>query len=542
MGKWAKAAMDRDQLVLIATTLSDRIPEDHSVRLFWELLGSYDWGLWEARYCGCHGQPPIHPRLVAGVLLYGLTQGIRSSRRLEWACAHAVDFMWLAEGRVIDHSTFCNFRTAFRHELKDLFRHLGRLARAMGVVRLNAVCIDGTRVAAHSSRHGTRTAEGIEAELAKLDERLEAMLAEAESVDRAETAQLFGEDTAPVTSLPKQLASTQRRQATLTKALKELKARQANGSTQKKVAVTDPEAPILPNKGGGFAPNYTPVNAVDAAHRFIVAEEVQGNAGEAEALMPLLGETESIHGQAPDRTLADSGFCTPDNLVSLADHATDAYLAPSGERLEGENQTRSSKPNAAHRDDPRIPVPSELHDSLPRSTAKRLSKEAFLYDQPSDCYWCPMGKPLPLLRLETENRKGEPLIRRVYQCASCAGCPLRAACTDGKRNRRIRSNGENPHREAMAEKVHSPAGRAIYRQRQSVAESPFGVIKRVMGVRQFLLRGLEKVRTEWSWVCNAYNLRILISQLRRWKREIHRMMEQPERTPYGPCAPRPAPT
>jgi hypothetical protein len=150
-----------------------------------------------------------------------------------------------------------------------------------------------------------------------------------------------------------------------------------------------------------------------------------------------------------------------------------------------------------------------------------------------------MGKPLAFLRTDTENRKGEPLIRRVYQCASCAGCPLRAACTDGKRNRRIRSNGENPHREVMAEKVH---GRAIYRQRQSVAESPFGVIKRVMGVRQFLLRGLEKVRTEWSWVCNAYNLRILISQLRRWKREIHRMMEHPERPPCGPCAPRPAPT
>ena len=64
MSYWAKAAIDRDQIALIPTTLSDRIPEDHSVRLFWELIGTYDWRAWEARYCGCHGQPAIHPRIV----------------------------------------------------------------------------------------------------------------------------------------------------------------------------------------------------------------------------------------------------------------------------------------------------------------------------------------------------------------------------------------------------------------------------------------------------------------------------------------------
>jgi ABC-2 type transport system ATP-binding protein/transposase len=515
MSYWAKAEIDRDQIALIPLTLSDRIPEDHSVRLFWELLSTYDWQPWEARYCGCHGQPPIHPRIVAGVLLYGLTQGIRSSRRLEWACGHAVDFMWLAEGRVIDHSTLCAFRTTFRHELKDLFRHLGRLARVMGVVRLNCVAFDGTRVAANSSRHGTRTAESIEAELAKLDALFDGMLAEAEAVDERESATLFGEDVTPVTSLSKELASAKARQTKLRKAVDVLKARQASGSRQRAVAVSDPEAPILPNKGGGFAPNHTPVNAVDSGNRFIVAETVVGDEGEARALPPLLADTEATHGQAPEKILADSGFCTPGNLEALADHPTDAYLAPSGQRLEGENQTPSSKPNAAHRADPRVPVPSDRHDALPRNEHGRLSKEAFLYDEPSDCYWCPMGKPLAFVRIEQEDRDGQVLERRVYGCASCAGCPLRPSCTDRKRNRRIRSNGKNPLREAMALKVHSETGRRLYRQRQSVAESPFGVIKAVMGVRQFLLRGLQNVRTEWRWICTAYNLRILVKWVRR---------------------------
>lgn len=515
MSYWAESEIARDQIALFPTTLSDRIPEDHSVRLFWELLETYDWRAWEAQYCGCHGQPAIHPQVVAGVLLYGLTQGIRSSRRLEWACGHAVDFIWLAEGRVIDHSTLCGFRTRFRRELKDLFRHLGRLAMAMGVVRLNCVALDGTRVAANSSRHGTRQAGSIEEELAKLDQRLEAMLAEAEAVDQRESATLFGEDAAPVTSVPKELASLRGRQEKLKKALAMLQARQAAGSKQQSVALSDPEAPILPNKTGGFAPNFTPVTAVDAANRFIVAEQVEGDLGEAQALLPLLAQTEETYSETPQTALADSGFCTPDNLEGLVDHPTDAYLAPMGERLEGEHQTPSSKPNAAHRADPRVPVPADRHGELPRNEHGHLTKEAFLYDQTADCYWCPMGQPLTYVRTEQETREGTVLERRIYQGRACAGCPLRVSCTDKKRYRRIRSNGRNPLREAMTEKVHSAEGRRLYRQRQAVAESPFGILKRVMGVRQFLVRGLEKVRAEWRWACTAYNLRILMAWVRR---------------------------
>ena len=519
MAYWNQAKLGRDQIMLIPTTLADRIPEDHSVRLFWELLETYDWSPWELHYCGCQGQPAIPPRIVAGVLLYGLTQGIRSSRRLEWACGHAVDFMWLAEGRTLDHSTLCHFRRRFRNELKDLFRHLGRLAFAMGVVRLNCVAIDGTRVAANSSRHGTRKAESLEADLAKLDERIEELLSQAEEIDQQESSTLFG-DARPMTSVPDELATLKSRQAKLKKALDRLKSRQSKGSKQRSVAVADPEAPILPNKGGGFAPNYTPVVATDDKQRFIAAETVEGDESEGESLLPLLDQAQAIYGQVPTRTLADSGFCTPQNLEGLVDHPTDAYLAPTGERLEGENQTPSSKPNAAHRDNPRIAVPSDRHDALPHNEHGRLSKEAFLYDGKSDCYWCPMGQALKFVRTESECRGGQKIDRRVYVCTSCADCTLRSSCTDSKRNRRIRSNGRNPLREAMIEKVHSESGRKIYRQRQSVGESPFGIIKRVMNVRQFLLRGLRNVRQEWRWVCAAYNMRILVTWLRDQRQQL----------------------
>ena len=520
MGYWSKPEMDRDQMVLISTTLSDRIPEDHSVRLFWELLETYDWSGWEAHYCGCHGQPAIHPRIVAGVLLYGLTQGIRSSRRLEWACGHALDFMWLAEGRVIDHSTLCEFRVRFGGELKDLFRHLGRLALSMGVVRLNHVAIDGTRVAASSSRHGTRGVRSIEAELAYLDERLASMLAEAEQVDRRESADLFGEDASPVTTVGAELASLASRQKKLKQALSQLKARQASGSSQKKVAMADPEAPVVPNKDGGFRPNYTPVVASDSAQRYVLVETVQADEGEGKALLPLLDEIAEEYGQSAQTGSADSAYSTPENLEHLAGHATEMYIAPSGERLEGQRATAVPSPNVAQRDDPRQAVPEACWKDLPRTKRGRLAQEAFLYDALSDCYWCPMGQRLALRRVERERRDGRIQQRRVYLCASCGGCRLREGCAGRKRYRQVRARSVEPWREKMREKVYSEQGRAVYRQRQYVAESPFGVIKTVMGVRQFLLRGWQRVRSEWRWICTAYDLRILVRWVARQRQRL----------------------
>jgi transposase len=139
MGCWAKPPMAREQIVLFAPTLDATIAEDHPVRLVDEILGRMDWTAWEAKYNGGRGQPPIPPRVVAGVLLYGLSRGVRSSRHLEYLIGNNLDFIWLAEGRRIDHSTLCQFRKEFHGPLKDLFRQVCRIAMTMGLIRLNEV-------------------------------------------------------------------------------------------------------------------------------------------------------------------------------------------------------------------------------------------------------------------------------------------------------------------------------------------------------------------------------------------------------------------
>ena len=98
---WAKTTQTRDQLVLFPTRLDEAVGPEHRVRLLDDILSRLDWSQWEAEYVLTRGQPPIHPRILAGVILYGLLTRIRTSRALEESLQVRLDFRWLVEGRSI---------------------------------------------------------------------------------------------------------------------------------------------------------------------------------------------------------------------------------------------------------------------------------------------------------------------------------------------------------------------------------------------------------------------------------------------------------
>jgi len=117
--------MLRPQIVLFATTLEDRIPEDHPVRLIDEILDRPDWTDWELEYDSGHGQPPIHLKILSKVLLFAM---IRGSRKIEDTLHHSIGFMWLASDHTIDHSTLSNFRTKHPERLRDIDQQMVRYA------------------------------------------------------------------------------------------------------------------------------------------------------------------------------------------------------------------------------------------------------------------------------------------------------------------------------------------------------------------------------------------------------------------------------
>ena len=171
--------------------------------------------------------------------------------------------------------------------------------------------------------------------------------------------------------------------------------------------------------------------------------------------------------------------------------------------------------NPAKREDPRQPVPEADRPNLPRNDKQKLAKCCFVYDEATDMYFCPMGKEMPFRQTrKVQVPQGERVIG-VYACKDCANCPLAKECLDKTPNAGGRSIATrmNRQRERMHAKMQTEAGRKTYNRRMHIGETPFAIIKNIFEVRRFLLRGLEKVRTEWRWVCTAYNLKKLMAAI-----------------------------
>ena len=503
--------MQREQIRLFSPSLDAMIPDDHSVRLFDELLSTCDWTPWENHYCLVHGQPPIHPRIVAGVILYGLSRGMRSSRILEYMLASNIDFMWLAEGRTIDHSTICGFRTKFRRELKQLFKQLFTIAIKAGLANIETVALDATRVKANSSRHNTATAETITERMARLDQLIEHMLVEAEQAD-AEEPGLYGP--IPTDKLPKDLADAKQRRERLVKALAAAKARDESPQAKTKarkgkkvkpaaVPIADPESAVLPNKEGGFAPNYTPAVTTEGQGGFIADAQVLPGGEDPQQAVDTIDRIEESFGQKPEKMLADSFYDSGQILAGLDKRRVEAFIPF--------KQRPTAVGNPARRDDPTQPVAEADWDKLPRNCkSHKLDRAAFVYDGAADCYYCPMGRKLEFWRFHNRAGIAGPVKARYYRCPG-GDCPLGSECVASESGRRSVAHDDcEHHRRAMDSRLASERGRKIYAQRKWIAETPFGIIKQQMGLRQFLLRGLEKVKAEWLWTCTAFNLAKLV--------------------------------
>ena len=131
---------------------------------------------------------------------------------------------------------------------------------------------------------------------------------------------------------------------------------------------------------------------------------------------------------------------------------------------------------------------------------KKLDKACFVYDAEHDLYYCPQGERLEYAEKKSDVQRGQKREWRVYRCESCATCPLREKCVSSrsKSGRTVTRDVYTPDRERLALKMTDPANQKIYDQRMRIAETPFALIKQVLGLRQFLLRGLLRLRTEFA--------------------------------------------
>ena len=331
-------------------------------------------------------------------------------------------------------------------------------------------------------------------------------MTEAKRQDQSDD-QLLGSESSPA-RLPAALKDLQRRQKQLKAALarvaqmeKERERRSDRESSPSKapaVPLADCDSRVLPNKTGGCAPNYTVVLATDSHSGIILDSQVLGGNDEASTVMPAIANIRESFGAKPRQLLADSGFNTGENLSGLKEQDVQPLMPP----------RQPVDASAALRDDPGQPVAEENRAALPvNPQSKRLDRAAFIYDEQTDQYHCPMGKTLSFAEKKKYDHHGKKGVYRIYQCAQCAGCPLAALCLAKKTaQRRICRDEHENDREEMARHLASEEGTKQYRRRAHIAETPHAAIKTKMNFRQFLLRGQAKVEQEWCWATTAYNL------------------------------------
>jgi len=508
---WQTPPGARNQILLIPISLEERIPDDHPVRLVDEILDGLDWTAWESRYSGKLGQPPIHPSILCKVLLFAMIRRVRSSRMIEYQIEHSVDFMWLVSGRSIDHSTISDFRRRHKKELKDIHRQMLRVAIDMGVAKLSELCIDGTRVRANASRHKTWTADRVEKLLKELDGQIETAMAELDTNDSID--ELFDDGTSPA-RLPPELAELTTRREKLNEVLEQLQEmdcrRKADGINPKKnpaqLPKSDLDGRILPNKEGGYAPNFTPLAVNEMTNGFIVEADVLiGNVEHLNVITTVdtIRETYAVDIEA---MMADSAFATGPNISGLEERGIE-FLSPLSE-VTCEN-------NPALRDDPTVPVAADEVKQLPiNPQTKKFDRSAFVYDAAADCFHCPAGKTLSRAGQETRQTAAGPVLHVIYFGDECNGCELAPQCRknpDAKNGRKVTRDEHEAARERHRDHMNKPESADRYKQRQHFGEMPFAVMKVCFDMRRFLLRGLAGVQAEWQWCCTAFNLKKLMN-------------------------------
>jgi transposase len=369
------------------------------------------------------GQPPYHPRMMTKILVYGYCVGVFSSRRMEKRLAEDVAFRVLAAGNEPDFRTLSDFRKNHLPALEELFQQVLRLVLQVGGLKLGRVALDGSKVKANASKHKAMSYGRMEETEKRLRKEVQELLKRAEAVDEEED-QRYGRE-CQGEELPAELQRRETRIARIREAKKVLEERarakaesenhkdrpEAKPDSKSQYNFTDPESRIL--KGSdGFVQGYNTQVAVEPLYQLVVGQTVTQEANDKQQVVPLIEAIEEQAGQKPEEVLADSGYCSEENLKYLATRRMEGFVA-----TEKQKHTERREP-------------------------------------------CPRG-PLP------------------------------------KNASRV---------ERMKRKLKTKAGAAIYARRKCMVEPVFGQIKQARGFRQFLLRGLEKVRGEWALVCMTHNL------------------------------------
>jgi transposase len=438
--------VDRSTGFLLPPSVDEWLPEQHLARFVVEVVEGLDLRAMSGSYRGS-GSASYHPKVLVGLLVYGYATGVFSSRKLERATYDSVAFRFIAANDHPDHDTIAAFRRRFLKEIEGLFVQVLLLAREMGVLKMGTVGLDGTKVHANASRHSALSYEHAGKIEAQLQAEVADLMAKAEAADQADLPDGF--------SIPDELALREKRLRKLAEARAEIAGRakerhaREQAEYEAKLAARQEKEKRTGKKPGGKPPS-PPASGPSPTDQINLTDEDS-------RIMPVVG----------------GGFEQCYNAQAFV--AEGSLLVVVAEVVQAANDKQQLAP--------------------------MVDKITALPDE--------VGRPDTLLadsgyfsaaNVDASAKAGiEPLIATGRQPHYP---PL------SERLAKVPPSPENPTPvEAMAHRLRTPEGKKLYALRKQTPEPVFGIIKSVLGFRQFSLRGIEKVRGEWSLVTMAWNIK-----------------------------------
>lgn len=411
---------DPRQTLILPPDLNEWLPEEHLARVVADLVDQdLDLGPLLATYENAEGgSPAFDPCLQLKVLLYGYSVGVISSRRLEKATGDDVATRWFAADQHPHFTTLNRLRLRNLPLMEQLFHQVVELCEESGLVKLDRVAIDGTKIKASASKHRSKTRKALREKEDEISRSLREWSDEMDRVD-AEEDRRFGKDKNPY--LRPLLPDWKERLKKLREARKALEEREkkkgkSEPDPKAQYNFTDPDSRILQDSGnkGAFIQGYNAQAAVDAESQIIVSTLLTQENPDQQHLAPMMWAMERELGTLPRKVLADAGYFSEAQIRQLQARGIEVYCPPE---------------------------PWRVAETAP----------------------CKRGRP--------------PLDERFTA--------------------------------RMRRKVRSRRGRREYRWRKVSVEPVFGQIKQGRGLRQFLLRGFDKVSGEWKLWGLTHNLRKL---------------------------------
>ena len=438
--------INRDMDFLMPPSVDEWLPQRHLARFVVEVIEGLDLRAMSGSYRGS-GDASYPPQLLLGLIIYGYATGVFSSRKLERATYDFVAFRFVAANQHPDHDTIATFRRRFLPQIEARFVQVLGVAREIGVLNLGTVALDGTKIHANASRHSALSYEHATRIEAHLKDEVADLLGKAEAADQA--------DVPDGMSIPEELARREKRLAEIAraKAVIEARAKERHAREQAeyeaKMAARDAKAEQTGRKPGGRVPQPPVEGPLPSDQINLTDEELR--------IMPVAG----------------GGFEQCYNAQAAV--AADSLLVVAADVVQAPNDKRQLVP--------------------------MLGKLAELPDE--------LGKVGDLL---ADN--GYFSEANVNACAAAGIEPVIAMGREAHHPSLAERFAEDPAPPkdptpvaSMRHRLQTKEGKARYALRKQTPEPVFGIIKSVLGFRQFLLRGLDKVRGEWSLVTMAWNMK-----------------------------------